>query len=319
MSQMALSNTLQRGKTSRITRSLQASKRLGYGQLFLLMVPGLLYYVIFRYIPIYGVQIGFKEFNFMRGIWGSEWVGLKHFAYMFSTQSFLQVFSNTLILGFLKLLVGFPIPIIFAILLNEVMRMRFKKTVQTISYLPHFLSWVVLGGLFFQFFSLHGPINAVLQFFGVERISFLTNPEWFRFVLVSTYVWKIMGWNSIVFLAAISSIDPELYEAATMDGAGRFAKMRHITLPSIAPVVTVMFILAAGQIIRDDFDQIFNLYNPAVYRTADVISTYVYRQGLEQLNFSYATAVELFKNVIALAMVFATNTISKRINEYGIW
>lgn len=300
-------------------RSLQASRRLGYGQLFLLMVPGLLYYVVFRYIPMYGVTIGFKDFNFMKGIVGSPWVGMKHFRYMLSTPSFRQVFGNTLVLGFLKLLVGFPIPIIFAILLNELMRIRFKKVVQTVSYLPHFLSWVVLGGLFFQFFSQAGPINAIVRALGLKPVSFLTDPGSFRFVLVSTYVWKVMGWNSIVFLAAISSINPELYESATIDGAGRFAKMRHITLPSISPVVTVMFILAAGQIIRDDFDQVFNLYNPAVYRTADVISTYVYRQGLEQLNFSYATAVELFKNIIALALVWSTNAISRRINEYGIW
>jgi putative aldouronate transport system permease protein len=283
------------------------------------MTPGLLYYVVFRYIPIYGVTIAFKDFYFLRGIFGSPWVGFKHFEYMLSTPSFRQVFSNTLVLGLLKLLIGFPIPIIFALLLNELMQFRFKKFVQTVSYLPHFLSWVVLGGIFFQFFSVNGPINAVLKAFGSDGVRFLTDPHAFRVVLVSTYVWKIMGWNSIVFLAAISSINPELYEAATIDGAGRFAKMRHVTVPSIAPVVTVMFILAAGQIIRDDFDQIFNLYNPSVYRTADVISTYVYRQGLEQLNFSYATAVDLFKNAIALVLVWTTNRISKRVNEYGIW
>jgi putative aldouronate transport system permease protein len=293
--------------------------RMGYGQLYILMIPGLIYYVLFRYVPIYGIIIGFKEFNFMKGIWDSPWIGLENFRYMFQAPSFKQVFSNTLVLGFLKLIVGFPLPILFAVLLNEVYQAKFKKLVQTISYLPHFLSWVVLGGIFFQFFSINGPINVLIEALGLKPISFLTDPGWFRFVLVSTHVWKVMGWNSIVFLAAIAGINPEMYEAAMIDGAGRVQRIIHITIPSLAPVITVMFILAAGQIINDDFDQIFNLYNPAVYRTADVISTYVYRQGLEQLNFSYATAVELFKNLIALALVWSTNRVSKKINEYGIW
>jgi putative aldouronate transport system permease protein len=292
---------------------------MGYGQLYILMIPGLIYYVLFRYVPIYGIIIGFKEFNFMKGIWDSPWIGLENFRYMFQAPSFKQVFSNTLVLGFLKLIVGFPLPILFAVLLNEVYQAKFKKLVQTISYLPHFLSWVVLGGIFFQFFSINGPINVLIEALGLKPISFLTDPGWFRFVLVSTHVWKVMGWNSIVFLAAIAGINPEMYEAAMIDGAGRVQRIIHITIPSLAPVITVMFILAAGQIINDDFDQIFNLYNPAVYRTADVISTYVYRQGLEQLNFSYATAVELFKNLIALALVWSTNRVSKKINEYGIW
>lgn len=284
-----------------------------------MLVPCLIYYLIFHYWPIYGVSIAFKDFVFLKGIWGSPWAGLRHFARMFSGKSFGQVFSNTLVLGFLKLVVGFPFPILFALALNEIRLIRFKKTVQTVSYLPHFLSWVVLGGLFIEFFSHRGPFNLLLESVGLGKISFLTDPEWFRGVLVVTDIWKTMGWNSIVYLAAISGIDPVLYEAARIDGAGRLRMMRHITLPSLAPVITIMFILAAGRIIKDDFDQIFNLYNPAVYRTADVISTYVYRQGLENLNFSYAAAVDLFKNVFALVTVYGTNLISRRINDYGIW
>lgn len=250
---------------------------------------------------------------------GSDWIGFKHFLFMFKNPSFISVFKNTLVLGVLKLVIGFPLPIIFAIFLNELRQVKFKKTVQTVSYLPHFLSWIILGGMFFQIFSIDGPINAVIDLIGGNKISFLTDPNWFRVVLVSTYVWKTMGWNSIIYIAGLSGIDPELYEAAMIDGAGRFKRMLHITLPCLAPVVTVMLILAAGQIIKDDFDQIFNLYNPAVYKTADVISTYVYRQGLEQLNYSYAAAVDLFKNIIALFFVYSTNRISKSINDYGIW
>lgn len=316
---MQLISNENRRKLFKNNKKISRYKLKTYTPLFIMLIPGILYYLIFRYIPIYGVIIAFKDFSFMKGIWGSEWIGLEHFKFMFHGQSFPSVFANTLILGFLKLVIGFPIPILFAIFLNEMRAVHYKKIVQTTSYLPHFLSWVVLGGIFFQIFSIDGPINAIFRIFEWKTIPFLTNPQWFRVVLVATYVWKTIGWNSIVYIAAMSSISPELYEAAMIDGAGRFKRMRYITLPSLAPVITVMFILAAGNIIKDDFDQIFNLYNPAVYQTADVISTYVYRQGLEQMNFSYAAAVDLFKNIIALFFVYSTNRISKKINDYGIW
>ncbi len=301
------------------TKKLHYKSLKGYEQLLLMLVPGILYYIIFHYVPIYGIIIAFKNFSFRRGFLGSPWVGLAHFRLMFDNPSFYEVFGNTLVLGLLKLVIGFPIPILFAILINEIRFTKIKKTVQTVSYLPHFLSWIVLGGMFFQIFSIYGPINEIIRFFGGEPIRFMTEPKPFRIVLVSTYVWKSMGWNSIVYLAAITGISPELYEAAMIDGANRFQRMWRITLPSLTPVITVMLILAAGQIIKDDFDQIFNLYNPAVYETADVISTYVYRQGLEMMNYSYAAAVDLFKNIIALVFVFGTNRVAKSMNEYGIW
>jgi putative aldouronate transport system permease protein len=290
-----------------------------YGALLVMLIPGLVYYTIFQYGPMYGVIIAFKDYKIIQGILGSPWVGLEHFRYMFQGHSFPEVFRNTVILGVLKLVIGFPMPIVLALVLNEVYRSGIKRTVQTVSYLPHFLSWVILGGIFMQFFSLNGPVNEILTWLGIDPISFFTRPEWFRVLLVATYVWKTMGWGSIVYIAAISAIDPQLYEAAIVDGANRLRRMIHITLPSLAPVITIMFILSAGRLIKDDFDQIFNMYNPAVYRTGDVISTYAFRQGIEQFNYSFATAVDLFKNVIAFALVYATNRLSRRINEYGVW
>lgn len=294
---------------------------IGYKELYLMMLPAVIFYIVFRYIPIYGVTIAFKDYSFKGGILGSAWVGLDHFKYMFAGRSFYRVFNNTLILGFLKLIIGFPVPVLFALFLNEIRNIRFKKAVQTTSYLPHFLSWVILGGIFIQIFSMSGPVNEMFALFGFEKISFLTDGQRFRALLILTHVWKSMGWSSIVFLAAIANIDPQMYEAARIDGANRLQRMLRITLPSIMPIVTIMFILSVGTIIRDDFDQIFNMYNSAVMSTADVISTYVYRQGLQQMNMSYAAAVDLFKNVIALALVVTSNQISKKMGDdgYGIW
>lgn len=288
--------------------------------LFVLMAPGILYFFIFKYLPIYGLVIAFKDYNFFAGIMGSKWVGLTVFKELFATPSFWEVFWNTVVIGALQFAFGFPAPIVFALLLNEVMNSRAKKTFQTISYLPHFVSWVILGGLFLQFLSPStGPINAAIKAAGGKPIYFLADPDWFRTVLVVTQIWKSIGWGSIIYLAALSSIDPELYEAAALDGAGRWARIVYITLPSLYPVITIMLILAAGQMINDNFDQVFNLYNPAVYSVGDVMSTYMYRRGLENMEYSMATAVGLFKNVISFGIVLAANRIAKSINEYGIW
>jgi putative aldouronate transport system permease protein len=235
-------------------------------------------------------------------------------------KSFGEVFRNTLLISIYKLIAGFPAPIIFALFLNEIRQVRFKKTVQTISYLPHFVSWVVLGGLFMQFLSPStGPINVILKSLGMEPIYFLAEPKWFRSVLVTTSVWKGFGWGSIVYLAAITSISPQLYDAADIDGAGRFRKMWYITLPEMIPVITIMLIFSIGGIVGDDFDQIFNLYNEAVYNVGDVLSTYIYRVGLIDMKYSFSAAVGLFRNVISFALVFLANFVAKRINEYGIW
>lgn len=291
-----------------------------YRYLIVMFIPVIIYYIVFHYVPIYGVLLAFKDYRFKLGIMGSKWVGLEHFKFIFSTASFWEVFKNTLIISLYKLMVSFPAPILFALLLNEIGNKYFKRIIQTISYLPHFVSWVVLGGLFMQFLSPSiGPINIILKGLGMNPVYFLADPKWFRTVLVSTTVWKGIGWGSIVYLAALTGVNPELYEAATVDGAGRFKKVIHVTIPALVPVITIMFILAVGNLISDDFDQIFNLYNPAVYKVGDVISTYSYRMGLVNMEYSIATALGLFKNIISLVLIVTTNIITKRINEYGIW
>lgn len=288
--------------------------------LFALFIPGMAFFFIFKYFPIYGLVIAFKDYHFLAGILRSPWVGLANFRELFSLQSFWEVFRNTIIISGLQFIFGFPAPIVFALLLNEIRQRTPKRAIQTISYLPHFVSWVILGGIFLQFLSpSSGPVNALITAFGGKPVYFLADPHWFRGVLVVTDVWKSIGWGSIVYLAALSSIDPNLYEAAAIDGAGRWARMRAITLPSLAPVITVMLILAAGRLVSDNFDQVFNLYNPAVYKVGDVMSTYMYRRGLVNLDYSLATAVGLFQNLIAFIVLISANWIARRINEYGIW
>jgi putative aldouronate transport system permease protein len=283
-------------------------------------VPAIIYYGIFAYGPLYGIQIAFKNFIFRQGIMKSPWVGFANFKMLFGMRSFQEVFRNTVIISFAKLIFGFPAPIIFAILLNEMRTRRFKKAVQTVSYLPHFVSWVILAGIFSQLLSpTSGPINEFLKFLGLKPIYFLADKFWFRPVLVLTSIWKGVGWGSIVYLASLSGIDPELYEAAEIDGAGRFRKAVSITVPCLVPVITIMFIFAIGGIVRDDFDQIFNLYNPAVYSVGDVLSTYTYRIGLVDMRYSFSTAVGLFTNLISFILIIITNMITKRINEYGLW
>ena len=285
-----------------------------------MFLPGLAYYVLFHYVPIYGVQIAFRDYFFLKGIWGSPWVGWENFRDAFALGSFWEVFRNTLVISTLKLLFGFPAPIILAILLNELRSIRFKRVAQTISYLPHFLSWVVLGGLFKQLLSpSFGPVNAVIAAAGLKPVYFLADAATFRGVLVITSVWKEIGWGSIIYLAALAGVDPELYEAAVIDGASRWHRIRYVTLPSLAPVITIMLLLSLRTIVQDDFDQIFNLYNEAVYSVGDVIGTYVYRVGLVELRYGLSTAVGLFRNVVAFALIVGANAVARRIGEYGVW
>lgn len=295
-------------------------KYFKYRQLVVLFIPALIYYIVFKYAPIYGIQIAFKDYKIMKGMWESEWVGLQHFKYLFSLGSFWEVFKNTVILSVYKLVFGFPAPILFAILLNEIKNRAFKRTVQTVSYLPHFLSWVILASFFMQLLSPStGPVNILLKELGMQPIYFVADPKWFRSVLVSTKIWKEIGWGSIVYLAALSNIDPAMYEAAGIDGANRFQKMFYITLPSLVPVITIMLILSIGRMLSDDFEQVMNLYNAAVYRVGDVLSTYTYRTGLVKMRYSVATAVELFKNIIGFTLIITANKVAKRVGEYGIW
>ena len=291
-----------------------------FRELYLMLIPVLAYYILFHYIPMYGTQIAFKNYKFNLGIIKSPWVGFEHFQYLFSIRSFREILRNTLLISGYKLVFGFPAPIILAILMNEISILPFKKTVQTISYLPHFLSWVILSAIFMQILSPStGAVNIAMQQIGIKPVFFLGDPKWFRAVLVSTSVWKDIGWGSIIYLASIAAINPEIYEAAIVDGAGRFRRIWHITLTSLIPVITIQLIFAIGRITLDDFDQIFNLYNPAVYSVGDVISTYTYRKGLVELQYSFSAAVGLFQNVISLGLIIAANSITKKINEYGIW
>jgi len=290
-----------------------------YRWIFLMLLPALAYFIIFKYLPMYGATLAFKDYHIKAGIWGSPWVGMKYFQQLFATGSFIDVVKNTFIISFYKLLFGFPAPILFAILLNELRGNRLKKSVQTISYLPHFLSWVVLASIFTQFFSPAGPFVQLMEQMGVPGVYVLTNPRLFRTFLVCTTVWKSIGWGSIVYLGSLGNIDTELYDAANVDGCNKLQRIWHITLPGLTPVITIMLLLEIGKLLNDDFDQIFNLYNQAVYRVADVISTNIYRIGLLGVNYSLATAAGLFKNVLALILILSANSITKKINDYGLW
>lgn len=291
-----------------------------YRSLFVLFIPVIAYFIIFRYMPMYGILMAFEDYNPMKGILRSHWVGLSVFKDMFSGLYFWPVFRNTLIISFLKLLFGFPAPIILCLLLNEVRNASYKKVVQTLTYLPHFVSWVVLAGILIQLLSPStGAVNYIIRFFGGKAIYFVADTHWFRTVLVSSSIWREIGWQSIVYLAAVTSIDPELYDVAELDGAGRLRRVWNITIPSILPIVVIMFIFAVGNIMNDDFDQVYNLLNAKVMSVGDVISTYTYRVGLQQMDYSYATAVGLFKNIIAVILVTLTNALARRINGNSLW
>lgn len=285
-----------------------------------MFIPVILYFVIFHYVPMYGVVIAFEDYLPRMGILGSKWVGFKYFEKLFKGRYFLPVLRNTLVISFGKLLFGFPAPIILCLLLNEVRCMKFKKAVQTISYLPHFISWVVLAGIVQTVLSpSSGVVNYVIQFFGGKPIFFLGSSEWFRKVIVASSMWRDTGWQTVVFMAAILGIDPQLYEAAELDGAGRFQKILYVTLPGIASTIIIMFIMATGNVIQDDFDQIYNLLNAKVMDVGDVIGTYTYRMGIEKMDFSYATAVGLFKNTISLILVTTANFISRKLSGSSLW
>ncbi|UUZ83788.1 ABC transporter permease subunit [Paenibacillus sp. P26] len=284
--------------------------------LFVMFLPVFLYYFLFHYAPMYGVLIAFQDYQFLKGALRSPWVGLEHFKELFANEYFWVVLKNTLIINSYKPLFGFPAPILLALLLNEIMQPVFKKIVQTVSYIPHFLSWVVLSGLVIEFLSpSRGPVNMVLSMLGWEPVFFVADEKWFRSILVASEIWKHAGFNTIIYLATIAGINPEMYEAARVDGISRLQAMRYITPPSIAPVIIIMLILSTGSIINDDFEQVFNLLNVKVMDVGDVLSTYTYSEGLVRMNYSYAAAVGLFKNVVALVLVLAANTLARRVNK----
>lgn len=289
-------------------------------QLVLMFLPAVILLFIFCYAPMGGIVIAFKDFKLSKGIWDSEWVGFSNFIRLFSMPSFLEVLRNTVWISFLKILFGFPAPILLAILLNELSFQRFKKVAQTISYLPHFLSWVILSGVFLQVLSPSGGlVNNLVVAFGHSPIYFLGDPDYFVGTLVITHVWKEVGWSSVIYLASLTSISPELYEAATVDGASRLQRIWYITLPSLMPTITIMLIMETGSLINAGFDQVFNLYNEAVYKVADIIDTYVYRRGLINMEYSYSVAAGLFKNVVSFVLVMLANQIAKWLGGSAIW
>lgn len=289
-------------------------------EMYLLLLPGLAFLLLFKYTPMYGIVIAFQDFNIFDGIKGSAWVGFDQFQKLFHSEEFMQVFRNTLLISFYKIVLLFPVPIVLALFLNEVASMAFKRTVQTIVYLPHFLSWVIIAGLFVNILSPSGGlVNQLVAAFGGKPVSFLIDNDWFRSVLVFTAGWKEAGWNAIIFIAAIAGIDQDQYEAARVDGAGRIKQMIHITLPGIAPTIVLMFILRIGSLLEAGTEQILTMYNPVVYETGDVIGTYVYRVGLGKMDYSFSTAVGLFNSVVGFLLIMSGNLISKKWLRRSIW
>lgn len=288
--------------------------------IYLMVLPVILYYFIFKYLPMYGSIIAFKDFSIPKGIMGSEWVGFKNFQTFFDSIYFWRVLRNTLLLSVYSLVFGFPAPIILAILLNEVRMKFFKNIVQTVTYLPHFISLVVICGILLDFTNRDGVISAIIEFFGGQRTTLLSDAANFRTIYVASGIWQELGWSSIIFLAAISGINPELYEAAKVDGSGKFRQMWSITLPSLIPIIMILLILRIGGLMDIGFEKVILLYNANTYETADIISSFVYRKGIaEGQDYSFTSAVGLFQAVINLVLLISANWFSRRVSGSKLW
>lgn len=288
-------------------------------QLHLMILPGIILVLIFKYAPLAGITIAFKDFYPARGIFGSDWVGLENFQYMFDLPDTARVLWNTLKIAVLKIIINFPIPIIVAILLNEVRSNFFKRSVQTIVYLPYFISWVILAGIILDIFSLEGIVNKTLNAMGLSSVFFLGDNSKFVGLLVGTDVWKNFGYGTVVYLAAITGVDESLFEAARIDGANRFKQILHVTIPSIAPIIMLMMILNLGNVLNAGFEQVFNLYNPLVYESADIIDTFVYRISLVEANYSLGTAVGLLKSVVSFILIVSSYALANKYSDYTIF
>ncbi|THF73525.1 ABC transporter permease [Cohnella fermenti] len=281
--------------------------------LLIMFTPVLLFYLIFKYLPMGGLIIAFKDYNFMDGVFHSPWVGFANFRKLFSDPNSLNIIRNTLLLSSLSIFVGFPFPIVLAILMNEVRRMWFKKVVQTLVYLPYFYSWVIVGGIIFSIFGIEGSwLSHLFVFFHVEPFPFLYDEKSWVAIFVGSGIWKDMGFNAIIYMAAMTAIDPSLYESAGMDGANKWKQIIHITIPGIAPTIILLFILSMGRVLEVGFDPVYVLQNPAVSDVSDVISTYIYRVGLQGAQFSLTTAMGMFESVVALTLLLAVNGIARR-------
>lgn len=312
------------GKNNKFKRNMKVLK--SQAELQAMVIPWIILILVFSYIPMYGLIMAFQQYSLGDMVGFSKWVGLKNFKDFFNEPDLWLIMRNTFAISLLKLAVGFPFPIILAILLNEVRHDKFKRTIQTISYLPHFISWVVVAGLAFDILSVDGGIiNHTLQALGLIKspILFTGEPGYFWSIVVATDVWKEIGWSAIIYIAAITSIDQELYEAAAIDGAGRFKKIWHITLSGIKPTIVIMLILAVGGILNAGFEQILlltnNLRNTMVYDTSEILDTFVYRQGILQMRFSFATAAGVFKSVLSVFLLTIANKAANKISEQGLW
>ncbi len=293
-----------------------------YKELYILFLPVAIWFIVFHYIPMMGIVIAFKDYSIMQGIFDSPWAGLKHFERFLNSTAFLQTLKNTVLISLYNLVFSFPAPILFSLLLNEVVNDKFKKCIQTVSYLPHFISWSVAGGLFYMILSPStGVINYFIKVLGFDAINFLGDIRYFRSILVVSGIWKSIGWGAIIYLAALSGVSEEMYEASYIDGAGRFRRIWHITLPSIRSVIIIMLILAVGNILNVGFEHVFVMINDTVLEVGETLDYYIYRIGLYNMNnFSFATAIGLFKSCIGFLLIMFTNVISKKIDEEGgIW
>lgn len=308
------------GAAVRTGKRAQRHPLLRYWDLYLMVLPGLIFLLVFKYGPMYGVIIAFKDYNIIQGVFKSEWVGLQYFRELFLFDEFPRVIRNTLMISLMKLVVGFPAPIVLALLLNELRLPRFKRTVQTFTYLPHFISWVVIGGLAVDLLSpSSGIVNKAIEALGFEPIFFLSNEHLFRWILVFSDIWKEVGWGAIIYLAALLGINDELFQAATVDGAGRLRQIWHISLPSIRSTIIILLLLRIGHLLDAGFEQVLVMYNPTVYDVGDIIDTYVFRVGLGTMQFGLTTAAGLFKSVIGCLLLVLANTLARRMGEDGIF
>lgn len=315
---MQRSSELEPGRNSRMERIRRGLVK--NWQLYLLLLPVVLYYIIFHYLPMYGIQIAFKDFMANKGIWDSPWVGFKHFERFFNSFYFERLLTNTVLISLYSLALSFPIPILLALMLNEVKAERFKKVVQTITYAPHFLSVVVVVGMLFIFLNPStGIINHLSVAMGGEPITFMTSPGWFKTLYVLSDVWQTMGWSSIIYLAALSGVDHQLHEAATIDGATRVQRIWHINLPTIAPTIIILLILNLGSVMSVGFEKVFLMQNSLNMSSSDIISTYVYRTGILDAQYSFSAAVGLFNSVVNFALLIVVNYIARRVNETSLW
>jgi len=289
------------------------------GLLWLIALPGILYFLLFKYMPMLGNIIAFQDYSIFKGWMGSNFVGFKHFIFMFQYEEFINIMKNTVLLSFYQIVIGFPAPLLLALLLNEIRLSLYKRTVQTLLYLPHFLSWIIVGGIFINILSIDGVINQFLGWFGISSIDFMTDKSLFRSIVVTSGIWKEIGWGMIIYLAAMSGVNPHLYESAVVDGAKRWRQMWSITLPVIAPAIITMFLLRIGNLLDANVEQMLALLNPLVRPVGEVIDTYVYRAGLMGGQFSFTTAVGLFKSLIGLVLIIGLNQFSKRTTGNGIY